>query len=68
MTEPVGQMSLLGTDCVGFSPVAANGGYSLLAVCGLLTMAASPVAESGLSGTRALVVAAPEFAVVVPRL
>ena len=51
--------------CVGFSPVAANGGYSLLAVSGLLTMAASLVAESGLSGTRALVVAAPEFAVVV---
>ena len=50
---------------MGFSPVAANGDYSLLAVCGLLTVAASLVAESGLSGTRALVAAAPEFAVVV---
>ena len=59
-------LSVLGLCCcVGFSSVAANGGYSLLAVCGLLTMAASLVAESGLSGTRALVVAAPEFAVVV---
>ena len=31
--------------CVGFSLVAANGGYSLVVVCGLLTVVASLVAE-----------------------
>ena len=31
--------------CVGFSLVAANGGYSLVVVCGLLSVVASLVAE-----------------------
>ena len=43
--------------CIGFSLIAASGGYSLVAVCGLLTVVASLVAEHGLSGTQASVVA-----------
>ena len=31
--------------CVGFSVIAASGGYSLVAVCGLLIAVASPVVE-----------------------
>ena len=39
-------MALLGfTCCAGFSLVAVSGGYSLVAVCGLLIPVASLVAE-----------------------
>ena len=34
--------------CVGFSLVAANRGYTLVAVCGLLPAVASPITEYGL--------------------
>ena len=43
----------------GLSLVAESGGYSLVAVCGLLIVVASPAAECGLVGTWASVVAAP---------
>ena len=36
----------------GFSLVAASGGYSLVVVCGLLIVVASPVAEPRLQGTQ----------------
>ena len=45
--------------CTGFSLVAASGGYSPVAVPGLLIVVASLVAEPGLSGSWASVVAAP---------
>ena len=42
-----------------FSPVAAGGGSSLVAVHVLLIAVASPVAGHGLEGTQTRVVAAP---------
>ena len=44
---------------LGLSLVAESGGYSLVAVCGLLTVVASRVVEHRLWGLRASVVAAP---------
>ena len=42
-------LAVLGLCCCGaFSLVAASGGYSLVAVCGLLTAVTSPVVEFGL--------------------
>ena len=41
--------------CVGFSLVAANGGYSLVVMCGLLIVVASLVVEHGLQGMQASV-------------
>ena len=42
-------LSVLGLCCcMGFSLVAASGGYSLVAVLGLLIAGASPVADHGL--------------------
>ena len=44
---------MLGLHCAeGFSLVAASGDYSLAAVCGLLIVAASNVAEHRLEGAR----------------
>ena len=43
--------------CAGFSPVVMSGGSSLVVVCGLLTVVASPVAERGLSSEWHSVVA-----------
>ena len=44
---------MLGLHCrEGFSLVAASGDYSLAAVCGLLIVAASTVAEHRLEGAR----------------
>ena len=45
--------------CTGFSLVVASGGYSPVAVPGLLIVVASLVAEPGLSGSWASVVVAP---------
>ena len=46
----------------GLSPVAVSGGYSLVAVLGILTSAVSLVAERAQAqGTQASVVAAPEL-------
>ena len=45
----------------GPSVVAASGGYSPAAVCGLLTAVASLVLEQGLQGTQASVVVAHEL-------
>ena len=42
----------------GLSLIVMTGGYSLVTVCGLLTVAASLVAEHGLYGWQASVVAA----------
>ena len=39
--------------CAGFSPVAASGGYSPAAVCGLPTAVASLIAEHRLSSCNA---------------
>ena len=51
-------MTVLGLhSCVDFSPVAESGGYSLVAVCGLLIKVVSPVV--GPQGVWASVVAAP---------
>ena len=51
---------MLGLHCyTGFSLVAAGRGYSLLAVHGLLTAAASLVAECRLQDTQASVIAVP---------
>ena len=44
--------------CAGSFLVVASGSYSLVSVCGLLTVVASLVAEQGLWGTQASVVAA----------
>ena len=44
--------------CKDFSPVAASGGYSLVAVLGLFIVVASLVVEHRLQGTRASVVVA----------
>ena len=44
---------------MGFCIIAESGGYSLVAVLGLLIVVASLVAEHGLSDTRASIVAAP---------
>jgi len=44
---------------VGFSLVAASGGYSLVVVHGLLIVVASFVMEHGLQGTQASVVEVP---------
>ena len=43
--------------CAGFSPVVMSGGSSLVVVCRLLTVVASPVAERGLSSEWHSVVA-----------
>ena len=45
--------------CTGFSLVAVNGGYSLVAVPGLLITLASLVKEHGLQGAQASAVVAP---------
>ena len=45
--------------CTGFSLVAVNGGYSLVAVPGLLITLASLVEEHGLQGAQASAVVAP---------
>ena len=45
--------------CMHFSLVATSRGYSLVAVCMLLTEVASLVEEHGLWGARASVVVAP---------
>ena len=51
-------LALLGLRCcTGFPLIAASGGYSLVAVCGLLIVVASIVAEHGLQGAQASVVA-----------
>ena len=42
--------------CAGSVLVVASGSYSLVSVCGLLTVVASLVAEQGLWGTQASVV------------
>ena len=53
---------VLGLHCsAGFSLVVASGGYSLVAVCGLLIAVASLIAEHGLWGSRASVVAVPRL-------
>ena len=44
--------------CMGFFPVAASRGYSLVAMHGLLIAVASLVPERGLSGAHASVVGA----------
>ena len=44
--------------CAGYSLVAASGSDSLVAVCRLLVVVASLVAEDGLQGVWASVVAA----------
>ena len=42
-------LAVLGLGCcTGFSPVVVSGGYSLIAVSGLLTAVASLVEEQGL--------------------
>ena len=43
--------------CVGFSLVAARGGYSVIALCELLIAVASFVAEHGPEGAQASVAA-----------
>ena len=43
--------------CTGFSPAATSRGYSLVAVHGLLTAAASLIAEHGLQGTGSMAAA-----------
>ena len=43
--------------CVGFSPVAASGGHSVIALCGLLIAVASLFAERGPQGAQASVAA-----------
>ena len=45
----------------GLSLVVVSRGYSLVAVCGLLTALASLVAEHGLQGPRASVVVTPRL-------
>ena len=51
-------MTVLGLhSCVDFSPVAKSGGYSLVAVCGLLIQVVSPVVEP--QGVWASLVVAP---------
>ena len=51
-------MTVLGLhSCVDFSPVAKSGGYSLVAVCGLLIQVVSPVVEP--PGVWASLVVAP---------
>ena len=47
--------------CTDFPLVAANGGYSLVVVCGLLIVVTSIVAEHGLSDAQASVAAACEL-------
>ena len=44
--------------CSGFSLVVVSRGYSLVAVCRLLSFAASPVVENGLYDPRASAVVA----------
>ena len=39
--------------CMGFSPVAVSGGYSLVGACRLLTAVASLVATDWLQGAQA---------------
>ena len=43
--------------CVGFSPVAASGGHSVIALCGLLIAVASLFAERGPQGAQSSVAA-----------
>ena len=47
--------------CMGFCLVAANGGYSLVAVCRLLIAVDSSVAQHRLLGTWASLVVAPRL-------
>ena len=47
--------------CSGFSLVASSGGYTVVAVHGLLNMVASLFVENGLEGARASVVVAHEL-------
>ena len=47
--------------CMGFSLVAKSGGYSLVAVRGILVAVASLAAEHRLYGTQASAVAAPRL-------
>ena len=55
-------LALLGLRCyMGFSLVAKSGGYSLVAVRGILLAVASLAAEHRLYGTQASAVAAPRL-------
>ena len=53
-------LAVLGVRCcVGFSLVAASWGYFYVAVCGLLIVVASPVAEYSLQGIQDSIVVLP---------